>query len=223
MELLAILGSALLAYLAGSIPFGLLVGYIWTGKDVRKIGSGRTGGTNVMRAAGWVAGAVTAVLDVLKTYACGWIAGWLAPGNAWALAAAAIGAMLGTIHSVFMAERDENGKWRLRGGAGGAATLGTAMALWLPSFWIILPVGAFVYLVVGYASVTSLGAAFLSMMLFTIRVAMGLDPWQYVIYGLGIFGLVLYALQPNIKRLKAGTERAVGLRAYLQKKKEAKQ
>jgi glycerol-3-phosphate acyltransferase PlsY len=220
MEFLAILGSAILAYLAGSIPFGLLVTYVATGKDVRETGSGRTGGTNVMRAAGWLAGGITAFFDVMKAVASGWIVGWLAPGSAWAMAAAALAAVLGTIHSVFLARRDENGNWKLPGGAGGAATLGTAIALWPPSLYILLPFGALVYLLVGYASITSLSASLLALVIFGYRVVIGLDPWQYSIYGLGVVALVVYALRPNFKRLRAGTERTVGLRAYFQKRAE---
>jgi len=66
MDMLKILLVLTLSYLIGAIPFGLVVVKIATGKDVRTIGSGRTGGTNVMRAAGFAAGAVTAVLDWLK-------------------------------------------------------------------------------------------------------------------------------------------------------------
>lgn len=210
--------AVLLSYLAGSIPFGLIVVRIAVKKDVREIGSGRTGGTNVMRAAGWFAGAITAFLDVMKTVASGWIATWLAPGNHWVMVFSTLASVVGTIHSIFLAHRDENGKWRLPGGAGGAATLGTAIALWPPSLYIILPIGALLYLIVGYASVTSLSAALLSLIIFGYRAVVGEGPWQYVIYGIGVLGLVFYALRPNIKRLRAGNERAVGLRAYLQKK-----
>lgn len=55
-----------LSYILGSIPFGLIVVKIAIGKDVRSIESGRTGGTNVMRAAGVLSGVITAGLDVLK-------------------------------------------------------------------------------------------------------------------------------------------------------------
>jgi glycerol-3-phosphate acyltransferase PlsY len=56
----------LLAYLIGSIPFGVIIVKLTTGKDIRAVASGRTGGTNAMRAAGVWAGLATAVFDVLK-------------------------------------------------------------------------------------------------------------------------------------------------------------
>ncbi len=56
----------ILSYVIGSIPFGFLVVKTFSGRDVRDVGSGRTGGTNAMRAAGVPAGVLTAVLDTLK-------------------------------------------------------------------------------------------------------------------------------------------------------------
>jgi glycerol-3-phosphate acyltransferase PlsY len=64
----------LAAYLIGSIPFGVLVGYAFTGGDIRAGGSGHSGGTNVIRQAGWTAGAIAIALDVGK----GALALWLA-------------------------------------------------------------------------------------------------------------------------------------------------
>ena len=63
-----------LSYIIGSIPSGYLVVKVFSGQDVREVGSGRTGGTNAMRAAGLTAGVITAVLDTLKGAACVWLA-----------------------------------------------------------------------------------------------------------------------------------------------------
>ena len=60
------LAVLVLSYLIGSIPFGLIIVKIVTGKDIRSIESGRTGGTNVMRAAGVLSGVITGLMDVLK-------------------------------------------------------------------------------------------------------------------------------------------------------------
>ncbi|MRR30251.1 glycerol-3-phosphate acyltransferase, partial [bacterium] len=64
--------ALLLAYLAGAIPFGWVVVKIASGKDIRTVESGRTGGTNAMRAAGFLAGLFTAGLDVLKGFSTYW-------------------------------------------------------------------------------------------------------------------------------------------------------
>lgn len=219
MELLVhILFVILLAYLLGSIPWGLLVVKLFTGKDVRKVGSGRVGGTNVMRAAGVLAGAVTVVLDLMKGYASGWIAEALVPGSVWVKVLAALVALLASTRSIFMIERDSSGHIQLRGGAGGATGLGGAMALWPYSALIILPVAALVFIFVGYASVTTISVAVVSTLVFAVRAIEGGAPWQYIVYGVFALFIVLYALRPNLKRLREGTERVVGLRAYFLKK-----
>jgi glycerol-3-phosphate acyltransferase PlsY len=53
-----------------------------------------------------------------------------------------------------------------------------------------------------------------------VRAVQGLSPWEYVAFGVGALAAVVWSLRPNIERLRNGTERAVGLRAYLQKRKE---
>jgi glycerol-3-phosphate acyltransferase PlsY len=207
-----------LSYLVGSIPFGLIITKLASGKDVRKIGSGRIGGTNVMRAAGLIPGVITAILDVMKGVASGWIAEWLAPGDPWMKVLAAVFALWGAIHSVFLLEKDEHGIWRLRGGAGGATGLGGAIALWNPSAFFIVPVGALIYFFVGYASVTTISVAISALVIFTIRAFVDNQPFQYIIFGAAALATVLYALRPNLQRLRNGTERLVGLRAYIKKK-----
>ncbi len=212
----------LLSYIAGSIPFGLLFVWIFAGKDVRLVESGRTGGTNAMRAAGLIAGILTATGDTLKGVATGWLAGWLAPEYPWVRVVAALLAILGHNYSVFLIEKRSIGGLRLRGGAGGAPAFGGAISLWHFSGLIIFPLGALVYLLVGYASITTMSIAFFSILVFAVRAAMGLSPWVYVAYGFGALAMVIWALRPNLERLRQGNERVVGLRAYLKKQREAK-
>ena len=207
-----------LAYLMGSIPFGFFVVKIINGRDVLKIASGRTGGTNAMRAAGVGAGVITAILDVLKGAATAWVVSWLAPQMPWVQVGAALLAIVGHNYSIFLIHR-KDGKWALRGGAGGATALGGAIALWNPIAFIILPIAFIVYLFIGYASVTTMSIAFIAMVVFIIRAIMGLSPWAYVLYGALALLVLVWALRPNLKRLKEGTERVVGLRAKWLKKK----
>lgn len=207
-----------LAYLMGSIPFGFLVVKLINGRDVREVESGRTGGTNAMRAAGVGAGVLTAVLDVLKGAGTAWVVSWLLPGQIWVQVAAALLAIVGHNYSIFLLKR-ENGRWKLRGGAGGATCLGGAIALWNPIIWIILPAAVLVYLFIGYASVTTMSIAFIAMIVFIVRAILGLSPWAYVIYGALALLVLVWALRPNVIRLIEGTERVVGFRAkWLQKK-----
>ena len=67
MQEILIVIMLLLSYLIGSIPFGLIIVWLVTRQDIRTVASGRTGGTNVARAAGYPAGFTTAILDLLKS------------------------------------------------------------------------------------------------------------------------------------------------------------
>jgi acyl phosphate:glycerol-3-phosphate acyltransferase len=218
MQILIDAGILLASYLFGAIPFGLIIVKLLTGKDVRTVESGRTGGTNVMRAAGLRAGLLTAILDVLKAAATVWLSKTVT-GNEWVHTLAPVAAILGHNYSVFLAERDARGRWRLRGGAGGAASLGGALGLWAPSVLIILPLGALIYYFIGYASITTMSVAFLAIIIFALRAALGLSPWQYILYGMLAEILLVLALLPNIQRLLNGTERLHGWRVKRQQQK----
>ncbi len=208
-----------ISYLLGSIPIGWIVVAIGTGKDVRGVGSGRTGGTNAMRAAGLFAGLLTALGDVLKAAATALVAQYFTPGQVWVQVFAAAMAIVGHNYPIFLIRINKAGKVDLSGGAGGAPCLGGAIALW-PAIWVyVLPLAALVYVGVGYASVTTMSIALLSTLVFGVRAAMGLGPWEYVVYGLIAEFLVVWALRPNLVRLKQGNERAVGIRAFLEKRK----
>ena len=212
---MTVLLSLPLAYLIGSIPFGLLVVKIATGKDVREIESGRTGGTNAMRAAGPLAGLFTALLDIFKGAGAVWVGQSLFSSPDWIVALNGLLAILGHNYSAFLIERNEDGKLHFRGGAGGATTLGVAIGLWVNSWLVILPIAGLVYLVAGYASLTTISIALSTMGIFTLKAINGVTPWVYAILGAASVGTVLVALKPNIQRLKEGTERRVNLLARI--------
>jgi len=223
MHMSTALAVLLIAYLIGSIPFGWLIVKITTGRDVRQIESGRTGGTNVMRAAGTLAGLLTGILDVLKGVAPVWLVRWLVPADfslfTWVEIGAPLLAILGHNYSIYLIERHQStGKMLLRGGAGGATCLGGVIALSPPLGLIIFLLGLLVYLLIGYASVTTLSVAFFATILFAIRAAQGTLPWEYILYGLVAGMMLAWALRPNLKRLRQGNERIVGLRAWLKQR-----
>jgi len=167
-----------------------------------------------MRAAGASAGLLTAILDMLK----GAVAVWLARAvgaNVWICTLAPIASVLGHNYSIFLIERS-NGHIRLRGGAGGAPTVGGAFGLWPPSILIIVPLGFLVWWGIGYASLTTMSAALIAIAVFAVRASLGLSPWHYVIFGIIAEFLLMWALRPNIKRLLNGTERLHGWRAKRQ-------
>ncbi len=205
-----------LSYLIGSIPFGLIVVWLWTRKDVRQVASGRIGGTNAMRAAGFGAGLLTAILDILKGASTVWLARAVTD-NPWIHILAPLAAILGHNYSIFLLERTENGRLRLRGGAGGAPCTGGAFGLWPWSLAIIIPLGFVIFFGVGYASVTTMSVALLTTLIFLVRAWQGNAPWQYVLYGVLAEGLLLWALRPNIRALREGRERFHGWRPWRKK------
>lgn len=207
------------SYLIGAVPFGMITVWLANGKDLRKVASGRTGGTNAMRAAGVPAGVATAILDCLKGFCAVWIARTVLPGQDWMTVAAPLAAILGHNYSIFLLERDENNRLKLRGGAGGATCLGGSMGLWPPSVLIILPLAFAVWYGVGYASVATMSIALLSIVVFLLRSSAGFSPWIYVLFGVISEVMLIWALRPNLARLIKGTERLVGWRARQQQLK----
>ncbi|HNO94658.1 MAG TPA: glycerol-3-phosphate acyltransferase [Anaerolineales bacterium] len=225
MQIVLAILAVVLAYVIGSVPVGLLIVKIVTGKDIREVESGRTGGTNAMRAAGFWAGFATAMLDIVKGAAGVWVARWLTPDMPVVHMIAPLAAILGHNHSIFLPERDENGRIiRLRGGAGGAPSVGGAMGLYLPSILIVLPLGMLTFFSIGIASVTTMAVALYSTLAFAYYASQGIIPWAYVLYGVGAEILLVLALRPNIKRLFEGNERVVkySLNGWLRKRKEEK-
>lgn len=214
MQYLIGIGLMIVGYLLGSIPFGLIIVKLKTGKDIRSVESGRTGGANAMRAGGLLVGILTAIFDILKGTVAVWIAQALAPGNNWAVILAPIGAILGHNYSLYLPEFDENRRFvRLRGGAGAAPALGGAVGLWWPSLFIIIPIGVLAFFGFGYASITTLSVGISTMLIFGIRAYLGIDetPWLYAFYGAVAVALLVWALRPNIQKLMNGTERVIGM------------
>jgi glycerol-3-phosphate acyltransferase PlsY len=225
MQLLMGIAAVILGYLLGSIPFGLLIVKLKTGKDLRTVESGRTGGTNAARAAGFSAGLLTALTDILKGAAAVWIAQALTPDNHVIHVLAPIFAILGHNYSLFMMERDENGKMKFRGGAGGAPALGGAMGLWLPMFPIAFGIGALIWFTIGIASLTTMAIGLVVIIIFAVRAYLGLQNPIDVSYGIVAELLLIWALRPNIKKLLAGNERVIGLslNGWLRARKAAKE
>jgi len=193
-------------YVLGSVPFGVVWVFVFTGQDVRTVGSGRTGGTNAMRAAGFGVGLLTTTSDILKGTFAVWAAQWLLPADARAagMVLAGLGSILGHNYSLFL---------KFKGGAGGATCAGAAVGIWPWAALIVVPLGAFILYFVGYASVATLAAAIAVTITFAYMASLGqLDP-IFIWYGVGSVLLLAWALRPNLARLVRGEERLVGLRA----------
>lgn len=204
MSVWMILAVACVAYLIGAIPVGYVVVFAIKGTDVRKVGSGRMGGTNALRAGGLVAGLLTAVGDVIKGLLAVTVARAIAGQAAVVEVLAGLMAVIGHNWSVYMG---------FKGGAGTAPNIGASIAFWPISGLYLVPMVPFGLYVIGYASLTSLIVAAMIMTTFIVRAALGVDPdWRYAIYSVLAAGAVVWALRPNIQRLRNGTERRAGLR-----------
>lgn len=188
----------IVAYLLGSIPFGILMAMLFGGADVRKSGSGNIGATNVARVVGPLAGVLTLLLDAAK----GWFAVWLAArwthGEALAMVLAGLFAMLGHCFPVWL---------RFRGGKGVATAAGVFLALcptaMLAAFIIFM-------LVVGFWRFVSLGsiaaAAALPLLIYLLWAPHFAPPQSVTIVSLAIAVLVIYQHRGNIGRLARGEE-----------------
>jgi glycerol-3-phosphate acyltransferase PlsY len=208
MNAIYLLFGALIGYLFGAIPFGWIFVKLTRGLDLRQVKSGRTGGTNAMRAAGPVVGGLTAIGDVLKGAAAIWIARALfapllpGPWLPWAEVVVGLFAIVGHNWSVFLA-------WG--GGAGTGPNVGWASAIWWPMAPIAAVVVVGVILLTGIASVASLSMGVLIPVTFAILYFTGvLSSPAYIAGGILSALIVTWALRPNIRRLVRGEERVVG-------------
>jgi glycerol-3-phosphate acyltransferase PlsY len=233
--LFASLVCALIGYLFGAFPTGYFVGRLWN-IDVRKHGSGRTGGTNVLRTAGWGAFALTVIGDVLKGVLPVLLSRWLFPDARDAHTLAVLGALVGHNWSVFIAMLAKSDPriayappplgWiqrvvqQGRGGAGVATSAGAVLALFPPLVLVMVVPIILILVIVRYASVASLTTAIVSPFIMLFFVLNGSAPWSYLILNLIISVIIIIVHIPNIQRLRAGTERRFGARLG-QKKREA--
>jgi glycerol-3-phosphate acyltransferase PlsY len=200
-----VLAAAVLGYFLGAVPFGLVVCRPF-GLDPRKVGSGRTGGTNVYRTAGLPAALATIFLDILKGFVAVKLAALIVPvdsfGNATALAMslAALAAIVGHNYSVFAG---------FRGGAGSTPNIGALLAIDPVLFAVALIVAAIGMLGVRIASVASLMLSVTIFIGLGWRVVDGAMPPATLLYSVGQLVIVTWALRPNIRRLREGTERRI--------------
>ena len=186
-----------LAYLFGSIPAGVLVARTY-GVDIRKVGSGNIGATNVLRTLGWGPALVVAFFDVFK----GGIAVLLARASGledWLLGGVALAAILGHNYSLFLG---------FKGGKGVATSFGTLLFLDpVLSLWT-LPVGVSVMLITRYVSAGSMAGSVAATVL---ALALGRPPWEVATVFL-MAALIFWTHRENLKRLWEGTERRLGER-----------
>jgi glycerol-3-phosphate acyltransferase PlsY len=190
--------GVVLAYLIGSVPFALIVARKWGAPDLRRVGSGNLGATNVLRASGVTAGVLVAFLDVGKGIAGVLLAARLDGSNATAVAGFA--AIVGHIYPVWL---------RFRGGKGVATACGVFAAL-AP---VALPPALAVFVVSAWLTkYISVGSVLASAALPPIAYAMG-APMPIVIVAIAAAVLIVFRHRSNLARVWLGTERRIGARA----------
>jgi glycerol-3-phosphate acyltransferase PlsY len=205
----AILLAAVIGYLIGSIPFGLIVGRVTRGIDVREYGSGVTGATNVIRTSGMKAGIVVIIADIAKGIVPVYIGLALASAadidttddRAWVAAVGGLGAVCGHIWPLFAG---------FRGGRAVATGYGAALAMNPLASLAMIPVAALVVATTRIMSVMSITMAPALALLFIALAALDVSPWAYAAYASCAAALIVYKHRPNIERLIAGTEPKIG-------------
>jgi len=193
----------LVAYLAGSIPMGVVVARVSGGTDPRTVGSGRTGGTNALRALGRGRAAIVVAGDLLKGALPVLLARYVTGGDPIVEVLCGVAAVAGAIWSVFAG---------FRSGRGVGTGVGTMLVIQPVALLLATPVFVVVILLTRYVSLGSLigSAAMLPAMLLVLLVVPG-TPFQYVIYAAVGAALIWLAHADNIDRLLHGKERKFDL------------
>jgi acyl phosphate:glycerol-3-phosphate acyltransferase len=191
----------LVAYLAGSIPVGVIVARLSGGPDPRTIGSGRTGGTNALRALGRKWAALVVAGDLAKGALPVLLARWLTNGDS---VAEVVAAVAGAVRSVFLG---------FQGGRGVGTGVGTMLVIQPLAVLLAAPVFFLVIVATRYVSLGSLlgSAAMFPAMLLIWAVASGWVAPAYLIWAAIGPGLIWLAHADNIDRLLHGTERKFDL------------
>lgn len=182
------------AYLLGGVPFGYLLVRLKTGQDVRDMGSGNIGATNVLRTTGRAFGILTLLLDIAKGWFAVWMTGRLVNNDPAWMAAAGVAVVLGHAFPIFV---------KFQGGKAVASFVGVALAL---APLALLAVVVIFVLVVAKTRFISLGSI-LGAALFPLAVWLLYHPrWQVMLAVTFCGFFIVWRHNANIDRLRAGTE-----------------
>ena len=186
--------AVVLAYLIGGIPFGYLFVRATTGQDVRGLGSGNIGATNVLRTTGRAVAVGVLLLDIAKGYLAVWLAARLTDGSLLWISLAAAAVMLGHCYPVFL---------KFKGGKAVACFIGAFLFL---APWPLLAVLLLFVIVVAQTRHISLGSI-VAAGLFPLAVWLIEHPPAPVLL-VSVFAavLIVYRHQSNLERIRAGNE-----------------
>lgn len=214
--------AILLGYLLGATPVGLVICRLY-GVDVRTVGSGRTGTTNVWRAAGLKAAIPTLIGDAVKGAVAIWLIRWLYPTLFPEPAAMTVDEATTRLLILHLAEALAGGmavighNWSMfmgfKGGAGGITSAATTMMLSPLVGSVVWLIGAFA---IWWTRMASVGTFTVGASAFALFLILGLDenapvPWPYLLYGVIALLSVVIALASNREKIRNGEERIITL------------
>ena len=189
------------SYLLGSVPWGVVIGRVFRGVDVRRHGSGGTGATNTHRVLGWKFSVAVFALDFLKGLLPVLLArSFGAPG--WVIGSVAVVSVVGHCWSPFIGFQGGKGM-----ATGGGAAVGLLPWLFLMLFPMILIVA-----LTRYVSLASIAAAFLGTALVVSYAVWGSFPEWWAAGVAVVCGIIVLQHRGNIWRLLHGTERKFSIR-----------
>jgi glycerol-3-phosphate acyltransferase PlsY len=188
---------ALASYLLGAIPFSFLIARAFGVRDVRRVGSGNVGATNVLRNAGKLAGALAFTLDALKGALAAVVTGLLFPGDALLPALAAVAAVVGHMYPVWL---------RFQGGKGVATGFGAFLPL---APWAALAAIVAFGSVAAATRFVSLGSVAGALTLPLVAAWLG-EAGPVSAAAAFTAALVLFRHRSNLRRILGGTERRAG-------------
>ncbi|HEU0165610.1 MAG TPA: glycerol-3-phosphate 1-O-acyltransferase PlsY [Thermomicrobiales bacterium] len=199
----AVGGIALIivAYLLGAIPWGVVLGRVFAGVDVREHGSQSTGATNALRVLGKKFSIAVLILDMAKGI-LPVVVGRVVGLPEWAIGIAAVAAVVGHCWSPYIG---------FSGGKGVATGGGAAVALF-PWLLILFPVMIVIVYLTRYVSLASIVAAVIGAIVAIVTAALGGLPWWWGIAIGVIAAIMLERHKGNISRLRSGNENKFGAR-----------
>ena len=186
------------AYFIGSIPFGVILTKLFGAGDVRKVGSGNIGATNVARAAGPIAGVMTLLLDAAKGTVAVWLAGRFSDESATWMTLAMLAALVGHCFPVWL---------KFRGGKGVAIAAGAFLMLSPLALLGAVILFALVVAFWRYVSLASLTvAAAMPLLLYFLWAPHHAPPLIVMFGALASAAIIIYKHDANIQRLLQGEE-----------------
>ena len=186
--------AILAAYLIGGIPFGYIIVRLKTGRDVRSLGSGNIGATNVLRTTGRAVAVITLLLDIAKGFCAVWLMAWASGDSPVWMSAAALAVMAGHAYPIFL---------KFKGGKAVASFIGAFLYLTPIALLAVLILFVVIVASTRYISLGSIVAAGT----FPVGVWMILHPPAAVVVAAFVAGaFVVIRHKANIERIRSGNE-----------------